>query len=178
MPIYTKKGDKGKTSLFAPKEIRVDKDSLIVEAIGAVDELDSFIGVTKTFSENPETRKLLSEIQENLLTVGSSLAGSGLKISKSKTTTLEKKIDLWDSQMPKLANFVLPGGTALGAHLHYCRSLARRAERRIVALSKVQKLNPNILMYANRLSDFFFVLSRKTNHDHQINDELWVGRKK
>lgn len=174
MPIYTKKGDKGKTSLFAPKEIRVDKDSLRVEAIGAVDELDSYIGVTKESTEDKTFKKLLGEIQENLLTVGSSLAGSGLKISKRETTKLEKQIDEWDKVLPPLKNFILPGGSKTAAHFHFCRSLARRAERRVVSLSREEKVSPQVMMYMNRLSDFFFMCARKVNHGLGVEDETWV----
>lgn len=177
MPIYTKKGDRGNTGLFGDSEKRVSKASLRVEAIGAVDELDSFLGVTASFSENPEVVQLIKSIQRNLLTVGSALAGSGLEFTKRETTKLEKLIDTWDSELPPLKNFVLPGGSVVSAHLQYCRSLARRAERRVVALSKVEKVASQIMMYLNRLSDFFFVFARKVNSDLRIEDEVWKGRK-
>lgn len=173
MTIYTKKGDKGKTSLFLPKEMRVDKDSLRVEAIGAIDELDSYLGVAKSSTENRELIQLIEVVQRNLLTTGSSLAGSSLKITKRDVTKLEKQIDEWDGKLPKLSNFILPGGTELSAHLHYCRSLARRAERRVVSLSKHEKVAPQILMFVNRLSDYFFQMARFANFISSVEDEVW-----
>jgi len=177
MPIYTKKGDKGQTSLFLPKEMRVDKDSLRIEAIGAIDELDSYLGVAKTSTENTEIVQLIEEVQRNLLTVGSSLAGSKLKITKREVTKLEKRIDVWDKALPDLTNFILPGGSALSGHLHYCRSLARRAERRVVSLSKHEKVPAQVLMFVNRLSDYFFQMARFANHSLGVEDQLWNPKK-
>lgn len=179
MPIYTKKGDKGETGLFTQKpeeKIRISKNSLKVRAIGAVDELDSFIGLAKSFS-NKKENKILSEIQKDLLTIGSILAGSGLKFSKAKTNKLEKMIDAWDSTLPKLSNFILPGGTNLGAQLHVCRSATRRAEREITALTELEQIPDNIKMYINRLSDFFFQFSRFVNHENNVKEEIWVAKK-
>ncbi|HWA52414.1 MAG TPA: cob(I)yrinic acid a,c-diamide adenosyltransferase [Patescibacteria group bacterium] len=179
MPIYTKKGDKGETGLFShnpEQKIRISKSSLRVRAIGAIDELDSFIGLAKSFTNDKSYTKLLSEVQRNLLTIGSHLGGSGLKFSKSKTNFLEKKIDEWDKELPKLSNFILPGGTNLGAQLHVCRSATRRAEREITALSELESVHGNIKMYINRLSDFMFQFSRYVNFKENIKEEIWVGR--
>ena len=181
MAVYTKTGDKGETSLFDPKDQRLKrtpKDSCNIEAIGAVDELDSFIGVTISFSKDATVTKLLREVQVNLLTIGSILAGSGLRFSKTKTVKLEKKIDEIEGKLPVLKNFILPGGTKLASHLHYCRSLARRAERRVVALSKEKEVKAQVLMYVNRLSDFFFMLSRDENARVGNKETFWVGRKR
>lgn len=180
MPIYTKKGDKGETGLFTPKageKIRISKNSLKVRAIGAVDELDSFIGLAKSFTKDKNYIKILSDIQRDLLTIGSIMAGSGLKFSKARTTKLEKMIDKWDSALPKLTNFILPGGTNLGGQLHVCRSAARRAEREITALSELESIPDNIKMYINRLSDFMFQFSRWVNHTEGVKEEIWVGKK-
>lgn len=181
MPIYTKKGDKGETGLFTDKQgekIRISKSSLKVRAIGAIDELDSFIGVAKSFTSDKIFLKILSDIQRDLLTIGSITAGSGLKFSKSKTTKLEKLIDKWDKELPKLANFILPGGTNLGAQLHVCRSATRRAERELTALSELEPTHDNIKMYINRLSDFMFQFSRFVNFKENAGEEIWVGKKK
>ncbi len=180
MAIYTKKGDKGQTSLYDPSNtqlIRVSKDSLKIKAIGAVDELDSFIGVAKALTADKLFSKILSDIQRDLLTIGSSLAGSKLRFTKPKTKKLEKLIDKWEGSLPALSNFILPGGTPLAAQLHVCRSATRRAEREIKALSDIEKVSDNIKMYINRLSDFFFMFSRKINFDAKLKEEIWIGKK-
>src|SRR5258708_11460053 len=100
------------------EKIRLSKSSLRVRAIGAIDELDSFIGLGKSFTKEKNFLKILSDIQKDLLTIGSILAGSDLKFPKSKTTKLERFIDKWDLSLPKLSNFILPCGTNLGAQLH------------------------------------------------------------
>ncbi|CAN5286860.1 cob(I)yrinic acid a,c-diamide adenosyltransferase [soil metagenome] len=182
MPIYTKKGDKGETGLYTSKsgeKIRISKNSLKVRAIGAIDELDSFIGVAKSFTTDKSYIKILSEIQRDLLTTGSILSGSDLKFHKARTTKLERMIDKWDSELPKLSNFILPGGTNLGAQLHVCRSATRRAERETIALSEVEGsgVPDNIKMYINRLSDFMFQFSRYVNFKANAKEEIWVRKK-
>ncbi len=180
MPIYTKKGDKGETGLFTDKpgeKIRISKSSLKVRAIGAIDELDSFIGLAKSFTDDKNYFKILSDIQKDLLTTGSILAGSGLKFTKSRTTKLERMIDKWDQELPKLSNFILPGGISLGAQLHVCRSAARRAERELTAFAELEPVADNIKMYINRLSDFMFQFSRFVNFKASIKEDLWIGKK-
>ncbi len=181
MAVYTKTGDKGETSLYDPKDSRnkrTSKDSCNIEAIGAVDELDSFIGVTRSFTQDKDLQKLLREVQKNLLTIGSILAGSSLRFHKSKTTKLEKRIDQAEAKLPVLKNFILPGGGVVASHLHYCRSLARRAERRVVALSKEKEIKPQVLMYINRLSDLFFMLAREQSASKGERETVWVGKKR
>lgn len=175
MPIYTKKGDKGETGLATG--IRISKDSLKIRAIGAVDELDSQLGFAKSFSEDKKTIQIISDIQKNLLTIGSILAGSDLRFSKPKTTKLEKIIDTWDKALPPLKNFILPGGTNLAAQLHVCRSSARRSEREITALAQVEKVPDSIKMYMNRLSDFLFMFARFVNFSKKVKEEVWIGKK-
>lgn len=175
MPIYTKKGDKGETGLATG--IRISKDSLKIRAIGGVDELDSQLGFAKSFSEDKKTVQIISDIQKNLLTIGSILAGSGLKFSKSKTIKLEKTIDAWDKALPPLKNFILPAGTSLAAQLHVCRSSARHAEREITALAQVEKVSDSIKMYINRLSDFLFMFARFVNFNEKIKEEIWKRKK-
>ena len=159
------------------EKIRLSKSSLKVRAIGAIDELDSFIGLAKSFTENKIYLKILADIQRDLLTIGSILAGSGLKFPKSRTTKLERMIDKWDLVLPKLSNFILPGGTNLGAELHVCRSAARRAERELTAFSEIELVQDKVKMYINRLSDFMFQFSRFVNFEAKIKEELWVGKK-
>ncbi len=179
MPIYTKKGDKGETGLIAqnPEEkIRVSKDSARVEAIGAIDELNSYLGVCLSFSNIPERAPFLKAIQVNLFTINSILAGSDLKFNKSHTTRLEKEIDKIDLKVTKLTTFVMPAGTVFATHLMYARTLARKAERRAAGLAKIEKVHPNILMYLNRLSDMIFTLFREANHEAGIPETYWKGK--
>ncbi len=157
---------------------RVSKDSLIVEALGAIDELNSFLGIAKTQSNDTKIQKIIGEVQKNLLTIGSITGGSKLRFTKNKTKKLERIIDEIEGKLPILKNFVVPGGSLTAAWLQYARALTRRAERRIVALSNTQITKPSILIYMNRLSDFLFMLAREVNNKSGIKDETWVGRKR
>ncbi|QQG47579.1 MAG: cob(I)yrinic acid a,c-diamide adenosyltransferase [Candidatus Woesebacteria bacterium] len=181
MSIYTKKGDKGVTRVLQPNlgtGLReISKDSLQITAIGNIDELNSYIGVCISNSESRKLSEFLKKIQRNLLNIGSILAGSGLAFSAENTKELEDEIDSIDKRLPKLTNFILPGGSRTAAHLQYARTLARRAERGIVSFSKTEKLNSNILTYMNRLSDCLFMLSRYQNFLKKNEEEIWVGKK-
>ena len=181
MAVYTKTGDKGETSLYDPKDARrrrVSKNSLKINAIGAVDELNSFVGVTKSTSQDKLLLKKLEKVQENLLTIGSILAGSSLRFYESKTKTLEKEIDKIEAKLPVLRNFILPGGGVTASHLHYCRSVTRKAERRLVALNKKEVVKPQILTFVNRLSDYFFMLAREQNWQSKTKETYWIGKKR
>jgi len=176
MPIYTKTGDKGETGLFSSdknKKIRVDKDSLRVEAIGSLDELNSYLGVITSQSDDKQLNKFLTKIQIDIFTINSILAGANLKFSASNTTALEKRIDVITEDLPKLANFVLPAGSTTATHLMYARALSRRAERRVVALSKAEEVPDNIKKYCNRLSDMLFTLFREANQKTGIKETVW-----
>jgi cob(I)alamin adenosyltransferase len=172
MTIYTKRGDAGETTLFT-KGSKVSKDSLRICAIGAVDELNSFLGVVVSFSEDKRLNSKLKGIQGDLLTVGSILGVSDLKFYNSKTKKLEKEIDELEQKLPKLANFIIPNGTKIASLLHYARTVSRRAEREVVALSKIEEVKPQILVYLNRLSDYLFMLARNENHKSEVADDLW-----
>lgn len=163
MVIYSKKGDKG-----------LGKDSLKIQAAGAIDEVNSFLGVA-SFGINLKEKKILEEIQKDLFTVGAILAGANLRFYANKTKKLEKQIDKLEKELPSLKNFILPGGSLEGARLHFARTLVRRAERAIVVFSREEKVKPQILVYLNRLSDFLFVLARKVNYDKGIREEIWKG---
>ena len=179
MVIYTKRGDRGETSTFdesGAQRARISKDSLKVEALGAIDELNSFLGITKAQMEDTKTQKILDTIQRNLLTIGSITAGSKLRFSSIQTKKLEKAIDDLEGKLPVLKNFVVPGGNPTSAQLQYARALARRAERRVVALSKEEKVKPQVLIFLNRLSDYIFMLARDVNHKSGILDEIWKRR--
>ena len=172
VPIYTKKGDKGETGLYGTKR-RCSKDSLIFDAIGGIDELNSYLGVCVSHSDNPRTSEILVSIQKDLLTIGSILAGSDLKFYANRSTRLEKIIDKLDEAMLELKNFIVPGGTVLASHLHFARSLSRRAERGVVRVNNKENVKPQILIYLNRLSDLLFTFARYANYEVEVEDEIW-----
>ena len=179
MTIYTKKGDKGETTLFNGKtsqKVLVAKDSLKISAIGAIDEVNSYLGII-SFNEEPELKKTIEKLQRELFTIGSILAGANLRFYATKTKYLEKQIDKMQRKLPTIKHFILPGGTLTGAQLYFARALTRRAERAIVALNKKEKTKPQILVYLNRLSDFLFVLARIVNQSCGIKENFWQGAK-
>lgn len=178
--IYTKTGDAGTTSLFGGK--RVSKSSARIDAYGAVDELNSQIGVV--LSENPtkDIIKKLIRVQGELFVLGSDLSTpldvkvKIPRISKTYIARLEKEIDEIEKSLPKIKNFILPGGSKAGAGIHLARTIARRAERSIVVLSENEKINGYAQEYINRLSDWLFVLARYANHQEKIVETYWKGR--
>lgn len=172
MPIYTKKGDKGKTGLFSTKK-RISKSSSRINAIGSIDEANSFLGVIISFLKDKKLKKDLLLIQKDFFEINAILAGSNLRFDKNKTKRLETKIDEIQKKLPKLNNFIFPGGEKVASMLFYERALARKAEREMVKLSKKEKVRPQIVMYVNRLSDYFFVLARKVNHDNKTSERQW-----
>ncbi|MBY0281072.1 MAG: cob(I)yrinic acid a,c-diamide adenosyltransferase [Alphaproteobacteria bacterium] len=177
--IYTKGGDKGKTALGDGE--RIFKDHHRIEAIGEVDEANAFIGWALQFSEGDE-KALFQKIQNNLFDLGADLCikenentVSKLRVTKEQVTFLETMIDQYNQSLPHLTSFVLPGGTELATALHLARTVVRRAERRVVTLSRDNKINPEIIKYLNRLSDLLFVLARFSNHQpFQTGDVLWM----
>lgn len=181
MKIYTKKGDSGTTSLFGGK--RVEKSSERIEAYGSVDELNSLIGVIVCEIADKDILKSFSRIQNELFVLGGDLA-TPLEvkvkiphITKTFITRLEKEIDKFDKSLPELKNFILPGGGKIGSKIHLARTLARRAERRIVDLSSTEKINKLNLIYINRLSDWLFVAARYVNKIDGVGEKIWKGRK-
>lgn len=178
MSVYTKRGDRGETSLYnkkTRKEKRVLKDSGIIEAIGTIDELNTFLGVVRSLSRNKVLIREIKEIQRNLFSIGSILAGTVLPFGKDKTKRLEIRIDDLEGKLPVIANFTLPGGSVVGAHLHLARSISRRAERVLVGLSRKNKISPEVLVYLNRLSDFLYILARYENKRKKIKEVIWKG---
>lgn len=178
MAIYTKTGDKGETGLFSSdklKKIRVSKSSPVVEAIGSVDELNSFLGIVT--SELNSKASLyhcnVTIVQNNLFTINSILAGSMLSFSKTETKKLEYQIDIWEKELPLQKNFIYYGGSKISTLLYYARALCRHAERRIVSLPDIRNTNPNILIYINRLSDYLFTLARYVNLKEGVKEEVW-----
>ena len=180
MPIYTRTGDKGETSLYGGK--RVSKASQRVDTYGTVDELNSLIGVVVAHlraSQRP-IEILLERIQNDLLTIGSALASPGVKnqtldIKKLETQVIEfeKEIDKMTSKMPELHNFILPGGGKAGAFLHQARTVCRRCERRIIELAGKEEVDEAIIKYFNRLSDLLFTMARYINHKEKKKETKW-----
>jgi cob(I)alamin adenosyltransferase len=171
MPIYTKKGDKGETSIFKKKSLKISKSSDIINTLGTLDELNSFLGVVRVFSGLYQ--KEIIRIQTNLMTIASILAGSDLSFSDLETKKLENKIDQLEVQLPRLNNFIIPGGSKESALLNYSRTLTRRVEREIVGLSKKSKIDAKILKYINRLSDYLFMLARDINYKKGVKETIW-----
>ena len=176
MSIYTKKGDKGETGLFSSdrnKKIRVLKSSQIIKTIGAIDEVNSYIGVVVSQCEDNYLKEKLTAIQSDLLTIGSIIAGSSLRLNKLKVAVFEKEIDELDKELSPLKNFILPGGTKTASELQFLRSLVRRAERELVTLNDEKSLPPNVTIYLNRLSDYVYTLARYENFRNQFADVIW-----
>lgn len=180
MKIYTKTGDKGETGLLGGE--RVLKDSLRLNAYGTIDELNSFIGLALIEVKSFEVKKVLEDVQSKLFVLGSDLAApeneknanAGVeRVSEVYITETESDIDYFESNIEKLKNFILPGGTKAAALLHICRTVTRRAEREIVSLKNTVVINDNIIKFINRLSDLFFVLSRYENKFSGIPDKIW-----
>jgi cob(I)alamin adenosyltransferase len=173
--MYTRGGDRGETGLYGPKRVR--KDSPRVEAYGNVDELNSCLGVAVSVSGHEELSLDLNWIQGRLLVVGADLAsekgGRVPRISKEDTHRLERSIDTLQGRLPRLTNFILPGGSALSAQLHLARSVCRRAERSVVALSSSEQINPELIPFLNRLSTYLFNAARLANLLDGRKDEVW-----
>ena len=180
MKIYTKTGDKGETSLFGGK--RVWKDDLRINAYGTIDELNSGLGVAICEITCEEQKEVIRSIQNDLFTLGSDLATPFDKVSKNSViprvdekfiVRLEELIDNYEKQLPELKNFILPGGSKGAALLQVARTVCRRAEREVTALSKQSDIGKQILIYLNRLSDLLFVLSRYENHINGTPEPTW-----
>ncbi|HYP27081.1 MAG TPA: cob(I)yrinic acid a,c-diamide adenosyltransferase [Blastocatellia bacterium] len=172
--VYTKTGDGGETSLVGGK--RVSKASPRVDAYGDVDELNSVIGVARAHLSDPEVDDALSLLQNDLFTVGADLASpldvEVPRIQDSFVKTLEEMSDGFLSELEPLKEFILPGGSRAGATLHLARTVARRAERRIVALAEVEEINPAVIVYVNRLSDLLFILARVMNRREGAGEKM------
>ena len=176
MKIYTKTGDEGKTSLF--DNSRVWKSDQRIMSYGAVDELNSSLGIALSLELDPEIKDILIKLQNDLFIVGSDLANPNMSDEKIRTTTemitfLEQKIDLLEPQLEPLTSFILPGGTLLASILHLSRTISRRAETHVIALSQNEEINKDAAIYLNRLSDLMFILARAINHRKNISDIVW-----
>lgn len=178
MKIYTKTGDAGDTALFGGQ--RVSKDVLRIEAYGTVDELNAFLGLAAHHCESSDLKSRLLRAQGELFQVGADLAtpldaktSYIARLDEQPAQRLEAEIDEWEALLPPLTNFILPGGSQPGAELHIARTICRRAERRTVSLSRTEKINPNVLVYLNRLSDWLFVLALLVNHRQNAPETPW-----
>ena len=182
MKIYTKKGDTGNTSLIGGKI--VEKHNLKVDAYGNIDELNSFLGLVRDLSNDEKVNNIIVTIQKKLFSIGSILALSDyksvsktgnekLKIKKIDIDFIEKEIDEIDKKLLPISKFTIPGGHILISYLHIARCVCRRAERKISYLNGIEKLDPNISAYINRLSDLLFILSRYYCKKLNVKELYW-----
>jgi len=169
MQVYTGTGDKGETSLASGE--RIKKHHPLLEAYGTLDELNSVIGYTRTLCDDEEMDRILEDVQRTLFKVGASLAGSKMKISEGDIKNVERLIDRYDAKLEPLHGFILPTGIPLASSLHMCRSVCRRAERRVSLLLETTIAYTTELKYLNRLSDLFFVMARYANLKRGMPDE-------
>lgn len=182
--IYTRTGDKGMTSLLGGTKVL--KSHRRIEAYGTVDELNSYIGLCRDLITDENSRAVLQEVQDRLFTIGSSLACDPEKESKMKLpdlkeediSRLEMEIDRMNEQLPVMKSFILPGGHLTVSHLHIARCIARRAERCIVRLAKKkEEVEPLIIKYLNRLSDYLFMTARYIALQLNVPEIPWSPRK-
>ena len=183
MKIYTKTGDRGKTSLIGGTKVL--KSDPRIEAYGTVDELNSYIGLVSDFSGDDHMKNILKEIQDRLFTIGSELAcdpGKKTKVSipdleESDVELLEKEIDKMDEQLPAMKHFILPGGLPAVSFTHIARCVCRRAERGCVNLQEKEgTVDYLIIKYLNRLSDYLFTLARYLGMKNHTAEIIWMPR--
>jgi len=176
MKIYTKTGDDGNTGLQG--NLRISKSHPRIISYGTVDEANAALGIVLANSLDDDIVKILTEIQNDLFLVGADLSNSNLndmknRVSLDKIEKLEQYIDQFESELPPLTNFILPGGDISAAQLHHVRTVVRRAETLVVQLSEKDEINANCIKYLNRLSDLFFVMGRLINKRKNNHDILW-----
>jgi cob(I)alamin adenosyltransferase len=179
--IYTKTGDQGMTGLLGKN--RVPKDDIRIEAYGTVDELNAVLGVVRAQGVDSAADAVLAQLQSDLFVVGSALADNSPSgpfhhaITAEHVTGLENHIDLLETELRPLTQFILPGGTLAAAHIHLARTVCRRAERLTVSLSRRsgENVSGSLVVYLNRLSDLLFVLARVVNHRAGVADTPWEG---
>jgi len=180
--LYTGKGDNGTTSTFGSCNQRISKSSAVAEALGTLDEANSFLGLVKTNVRASEMRVteegnslsvVIDSVQQNLFIVQAELAGADKHIEESKVVEMEAVIDTIEKELPPIKSFFVSGGTELGAILDFARTLARRAERRVVAVAEEggQGVDKDTLAYLNRLSSLLYALARQVNHKSGITEE-------
>ena len=179
MKIYTRTGDDGTTGLIGGS--RVKKYNIRLEAYGTIDELNSYFGLIRSMQTDQRTDNILEIIQNKLFVIGANLAtDESISLIKKQLPCkltdielLEMEMDQMNESLPELRNFILPGGCQASSFCHVARTVCRRAERRIVELSENKEVDPNLIKFVNRLSDYLFVLSRKINLDQNAREILW-----
>lgn len=181
--IYTKRGDEGMTSLIGG--VRVSKTHPRIEAYGTVDELSAQLGKLASYMKDGENKSLIIRTQRNLFTLSSYLAtdkeqtplAQSFTLDEEEISVLEEQIDYLSVCIPPQTAFILPGGLPEAAQAHVCRTVCRRAERRIFSLAEVTELDPWVMQYMNRLSDYLFMLARKLNFHEGVREETWQPKK-
>ncbi|MFH1473228.1 MAG: cob(I)yrinic acid a,c-diamide adenosyltransferase [bacterium] len=170
MALYTGKGDEGTTKTFGCDQ-KISKSSAIAEALGNLDELNSYLGVIKVTQGADSYKEIVEGIQQNIFTISAELAGAEKRIGEDKVKKVEKYIVESEKELPTIKTFTIAGGTTLGAQFDFARTLARRAERRVVAIKdEGREVSKITLRYLNRLSSLLFALARLTNHRSGINE--------
>ncbi|WP_412973066.1 cob(I)yrinic acid a,c-diamide adenosyltransferase [Glaciecola sp. MF2-115] len=176
MKIYTKTGDKGTTQVYTSEVLRLSKDDAILECYGTIDELNSHVGMLNALlvdsghnNSDALSASFMYEIQKTLFSIGFAISDKP-QIDASATTIIEEAIDNLQQNLPAQTKFILPGGGQLAAQAHICRTVARRAERSLVSVSKQQNVPEICIQYLNRLSDYFFVAARALNYNSNIPD--------
>ena len=176
MKIYTKTGDDGNTGLQG--DFRISKSHPRIIAYGTVDEANAAIGVVLTNTLDEDVSQLLNQIQNDLFLLGSDLSNQNLNDLKNRVTLemiekLEESIDIFESELPPITNFILPGGNIAASQIHQVRTIVRRAETLVVKLSDKDEINSNCIKYLNRLSDLMFVMGRLINKRNGVEDIIW-----
>ena len=176
MKIYTKTGDDGNTGLQG--DFRISKSHPRIIAYGTVDEVNAAIGVVLTNTLDEDVSQLLNQIQNDLFLLGSDLSNQNLNDLKNRVTLemiekLEESIDTFESELPPITNFILPGGNVAASQIHQVRTIVRRAETLLVKLSDKDEINSNCIKYLNRLSDLMFVMGRLINKRNGVEDIIW-----
>ncbi len=181
MKVYTKTGDKGETSLLGGQRVR--KDNIRLEAYGTIDELNAFIGMIINFPIDVYDKNLISFIQNRLFDIGAFLAAENVgaeypipelrKIGDQDISFLEQSIDRFDTDLPKLTNFIIPAGSELISWCNISRTVCRRAERRIISIEDKDKKYLQIIIFINRLSDLLFVMGRKYAKKFNVDEIMW-----
>ena len=186
MKIYTKTGDKGETGLYGGT--KVSKADIRIEAYGTVDELNSYLGLVRDQKIDAYTSENLIKIQKELFVVGAVLATPQEKetlkngekrlgrtmVTDQMITDIENEIDKMDAELPQMTHFVLPGGHTTVSYCHIARAVCRRAERLVAVLQQKEIIEPSVIKYLNRLSDYLFVLARKLTIDNKAEEIKWI----
>lgn len=180
MAIYTKKGDRGSTSVLSGSMNKgnVSKNSQIIATIGALDEANSYLGICRANISDSDFQRIILSFQKDIFTIASILAGAKLTFMSEKIKVLESLIDKLEGDLPVLKNFIIPGGSKDSSHLMYARTLIRRAEREAVKLSEKANISSEIITYLNRLSDAVFMLGRLIDHVNSSDETVWKARVK